>query len=135
MVLIILSIACLLLIGTSYLLSRSSVKALHPFSKPQLNQDLLKEVMIFGASGTVGDGFLKALLLDKNVQKIQVITRRLTAELMHDGTIQLIFPPPFLKNFCMHSSQEITESLAGAYLQGKEKNYVSDQEIDDVRRD
>jgi hypothetical protein len=77
-VLIILSIAWLLLIVTGYLLSRSSVKALHPFSKPQLNQNPLKEVMIFGASGTVGDGVLKALLMDKNVQKIQVITRRLT---------------------------------------------------------
>jgi hypothetical protein len=54
------------------------VKTLHPLAKPQLNQDPLKEVMIFGASGTVGDGILKALLMDKNVQKVQVITRRLT---------------------------------------------------------
>jgi hypothetical protein len=77
-VLIILGIACLLLIGAGYLLSRSSVKTFHPLATPQLNQDPLKEVMIFGASGTVGDGILKALLMDKNVQKIQVITRRLT---------------------------------------------------------
>ena len=77
-VLIISGIAFLLLIGSGYLLSRSSVNTLIPFSKPQLNQEALKEVMIFGASGTVGDGILKALLMDKNVQKIQVITRRLT---------------------------------------------------------
>jgi nucleoside-diphosphate-sugar epimerase len=60
------------------LISRSSVEDLQPISKPKLNQDSLKEVIVFGASGTVGDGILKALLMDKNVQKIQVITRRLT---------------------------------------------------------
>jgi len=78
MALIILGIAILLILGAGYLLSRSSVKDFHPLSKPQLNQDPLKEVMIFGASGTVGDGILKALLRDRVVQKIQVITRRLT---------------------------------------------------------
>jgi hypothetical protein len=77
-VLTILGIAGLLLMGAGYLLSRSSVEDLRPFPNPLLNQDPLKEVMIFGASGTVGDGILKALLMDKNVQKIQVITRRLT---------------------------------------------------------
>jgi hypothetical protein len=76
--LVLLGIACLLFIGAVSLLSRSSVKTIHPLSSPLLNQDPLKEVMIFGASGTVGDGILKALLMDKNVQKIQVITRRLT---------------------------------------------------------
>ena len=77
-VLILLGIACLTLIGAGYLLSSSSVKTSQPLPEPQLNQDSLKEVMIFGASGTVGDGILKALLMDKNVQRIQVITRRLT---------------------------------------------------------
>ena len=61
-VLIILGIACLLLMGAGYLLSCSSVEDLRPLPKPLLNQDPLKEVMIFGASGTVGDGILKALL-------------------------------------------------------------------------
>jgi hypothetical protein len=74
-VLIILGVACLTLIGNSYWLSSSSVKIFQPIPKPQLNQDSLKEVMIFGASGTAGDGILKALLMDKNVQKIQVINR------------------------------------------------------------
>ena len=77
-VLTMLGIVFLLLMGAGYILSRSSVEDLRPFPKPLLNQDPLKEVMIFGASGTVGDGILKALLMDKNVQKIQVITRRLT---------------------------------------------------------
>ncbi len=74
----ILIIACLLFIGAVYLISRPGVKNIPPLSKPEISQGPLKEVMIFGASGTVGDGILKALLMDKNVQKIQVITRRLT---------------------------------------------------------
>ena len=60
------------------MISRPGVKDIQPLSQPQLNRDLLNEVMIFGASGTVGDGILKALLMDKKVEKIQVITRRLT---------------------------------------------------------
>ena len=77
-ILIIFVAVCLLFIGAVYLISRPGVKDIQPFSKPELNQDPLKEVMIFGASGTVGDGMLKTLLMDKNVHKIQVITRRLT---------------------------------------------------------
>ena len=77
-IIIILGILCMLLIGAFYLISRPGVKDIQPLSQPHLNRDPLKEVMIFGASGTVGDGMLKALLTDKNVQKIQVITRRLT---------------------------------------------------------
>jgi len=77
-ILIIFVAACLLLIGAVYMISRPGVKDIEPISKPELNQGSLKEVMIFGASGTVGDGILKALLLDENVHKIQVITRRLT---------------------------------------------------------
>ena len=80
-VLVIGGIACLILIGTGTLLSRSSAKTFQPLADPQLNQEPLKEVMIFGASGTVGNGILKALLMDKNVQKIHVITRRLTARI------------------------------------------------------
>ena len=77
-VLLIFGIACLLFIGAAYSISRSSVEDIQPILTPQLSQDPLKEVMIFGASGTVGDGILKALIMDKKVQKIQVITRRLT---------------------------------------------------------
>ena len=65
-------------IVTGSLLSPSIAETIQPLADPQLNKQALKEVMIFGASGTVGDGILKALIMDKNVQKIQVITRRLT---------------------------------------------------------
>ena len=77
-VLIIAGIACLMLIATGSFLSPSIAGSNTPLANPQLNKESLNEVMIFGASGTVGDGIFKALLMDKNVQKIQVITRRLT---------------------------------------------------------
>ncbi len=54
------------------------MKSIRPMSKPELDQSLLKEVMVFGASGTLGDGILKALLKDIYVEKIHVITRRET---------------------------------------------------------
>ena len=77
-ILIIISLTCLVFAGGGNLPLCSAVEEIQPDPDPQLNIEPLKEVMIFGASGTVGDGMFKALLMDKNVQKIQVITRRLT---------------------------------------------------------
>ena len=37
-----------------------------------------QEITIFGASGTAGDGILKAALADPDIETIQVITRRAT---------------------------------------------------------
>ena len=71
-------ITCLMLVATVSLFSPAIAETITPLANPQLNKEPLKEVMIFGATGTVGDGIFKALLLDKNVQKIHVITRRLT---------------------------------------------------------
>ena len=75
---IILFMACLIFTGAGHLSACLAVETIQPDPQPQLNPEPLKEVIIFGASGTVGDGMFKALLLDKNVQKIHVITRRLT---------------------------------------------------------
>ena len=44
----------------------------------------IAEVAIFGASGTAGDGILKALLADTDVQTVHVITRRTTPR-MEEG--------------------------------------------------
>jgi len=41
-------------------------------------------VMVFGASGTVGDGLLKAAIEDPNVKKVYVVTRN-TSPRMEDG--------------------------------------------------
>ncbi|MDX2428861.1 MAG: hypothetical protein QNK22_09235 [Xanthomonadales bacterium] len=42
-------------------------------------------VAIFGASGTAGDGILKAALADPEIDQILVITRRNTAMLMKNA--------------------------------------------------
>ena len=56
-------------------------------------------------------------------------------QLMPDRIIQLISNLPFPKSFFLHSSQELTESATKAYLQGRDKKYVSDKEIDDLLKD
>ena len=35
-------------------------------------------VMVFGATGSVGDGLLKAALLDPEVEEVHVVTRRMS---------------------------------------------------------
>ena len=53
-----------------------------PLSNPETGR--VNKIAIFGASGTAGDGILKASLADPNVSTIQVITRRATPR-MEDG--------------------------------------------------
>ena len=45
-------------------------------SNPAIDEDANKVVMVFGATGSVGDGLLKAAVEDPNVDKVYVITRR-----------------------------------------------------------
>jgi len=59
----------------------------------------------------------------------------LKIQLMDDGTIQLIPKTPHRYSNYMDSDPEMTKSAARAYLQGKEKKYVSEQEIDDLLKD
>jgi uncharacterized protein YbjT (DUF2867 family) len=49
---------------------------LSPEASPKLQQDANQVVMVFGATGSVGDGLLKAALEDSEVEKVYVITRR-----------------------------------------------------------
>ena len=46
----------------------------------------VREVAIFGASGTAGDGILKAAMASDDISKIYVVTRRLTPR-MEEGTV------------------------------------------------
>ena len=49
-------------------------------------------IMIFGASGTVGDGILKAALADPDIKKIHVITRCATPRIeegVTSGKVQM----------------------------------------------
>ena len=49
-----------------------------PATISDTNTDRHKTVAIFGATGTAGDGLLKAAMNDPDVQRIHVITRRLS---------------------------------------------------------
>lgn len=52
-----------------------------PVEDVPLDANALDTIAIFGASGTAGDGILKAALADPNVRTIHVITRRATARI------------------------------------------------------
>ena len=58
------------------------------------SQEVPPEVIaLFGASGTAGDGILKAALADPDIRKIHVITRRATARIeegIASGKVQMI---------------------------------------------
>ena len=45
-------------------------------SNPAIDEDANKVVMVFGATGSVGDGLLKAAVEDPNVDKVYAITLR-----------------------------------------------------------
>jgi hypothetical protein len=56
-------------------------------------------IAIFGASGTAGDGILKAALASPDISKIHVVTRRVTARMKdqsNSGKIQLIMHSDYL---------------------------------------
>lgn len=55
-----------------YLSQGSITPALQPTLDPQAN----RVVMVFGATGSVGDGLLRAAMDDPEVEKIYVVTRR-----------------------------------------------------------
>jgi uncharacterized protein YbjT (DUF2867 family) len=46
-----------------------------PAREPELDLNANRVVMVFGATGSVGDGLLKAAIDDPNVKKIYVVTR------------------------------------------------------------
>lgn len=50
--------------------------SLTPSQDPALQEDANKVVMVFGATGSVGDGLLKAAVEDADVEKVYVVTRR-----------------------------------------------------------
>lgn len=50
--------------------------SLTPAQNPQLQEDANKVVMVFGATGSVGDGLLKAAVEDPDVEKVYVVARR-----------------------------------------------------------
>ena len=74
------------------------------FTKPEKVPDSVEldaplEIAIFGASGTAGDGILKAALATDDINKIYVITRRLTDRIqagVNAGKVQIIMHSDYL---------------------------------------
>ncbi|MBU1537186.1 hypothetical protein KKF84_17855, partial [Myxococcota bacterium] len=76
------------------ILCAACAKDLRPKSPPRLQPALITEVMLFGGTGTVGDGILKALLSEPRVKTIHVVTRRLTKRIsagVKMGKVQVIY--------------------------------------------
>jgi|AntAceMinimDraft_17_1070374.scaffolds.fasta_scaffold100386_1 hypothetical protein len=79
---IIKTLALLLILGLSLLIigmntwGALTLGSITPSTAPKLDAGANKVVMIFGATGSVGDGLLKAAVEDAEVEKIYVITRR-----------------------------------------------------------
>lgn len=62
-------------------------------------------IAIFGASGTAGDGILKAALADADVRKIHVITRRATPRIeegVASGEVQMTLHTDYLDYTAIH---------------------------------
>ena len=67
-------------------------------------------IAIFGATGTAGDGILKAALADTNVQEIQVITRRLSPRIeegVASGKVKMTLHSDYLDYAAIH--EQISE--------------------------
>jgi len=72
-----------------------------------------KTIAIFGASGTAGDGILKAALADPGIEKIHVITRRATPRIeegVASGKVQMTLHMDYLEYAAIH--EQIAEADA-----------------------
>jgi len=80
-------IALFFVVGTILLLAASNIwgaltlGSLVPAPEPARDQNANRVVAVFGATGSVGDGLLKAALEDPDVKKVYVITRRSSARI------------------------------------------------------
>ncbi len=68
---------------------------------PAMESELVRHetVMIFGASGTAGDGILKAALADPDIETIHVVTRRRTPRIdagVADGKVEVTMHTDYL---------------------------------------
>jgi len=73
----------------------------------------LETIMIFGASGTAGDGILKAALADPGIEKIHVITRRATPRIeagVASGKVQMTLHMDYLDYSAIH--EQVAEADA-----------------------
>ena len=73
---LILLLGFLLVIVAFDLWGALTLGAINPAAEPELIENANKVVMVFGATGSVGDGLLKAAMEDPDVAQIHVIARR-----------------------------------------------------------
>jgi len=78
---VLLLVALLLLIVSFNIWGFVTQGSLQPLEKPQRDADANRVVMVFGATGSVGDGLLKAAIEDPSVERVIVVTRRTTARI------------------------------------------------------
>lgn len=73
-----------------------------------------RTIAIFGASGTAGDGILKAALADPNVETIHVITRRETPRIREGvdaGKVQMTLHMDYLDYAAIHEEMASVEAV------------------------
>jgi len=75
-------LALILLVGVALLVlalnlwGAFTLGSLRPSANAVVDEQANQVVMVFGATGSVGDGLLKAAVADPNVEKVYVVTRR-----------------------------------------------------------
>lgn len=78
-------------------------RSIEPFPEQTVNHDA---IALFGASGTAGDGILKAALADPDVRTIHVITRRSTPRIeagIAAGKVQMTQHTDYLDYTAIHA--------------------------------
>jgi hypothetical protein len=76
-----------------------------PAEDAPLDASRLNTIALFGASGTAGDGILKAAMADPNVEKIHVVTRRPTPRIeegMASGKVKMTLHRDYLDYSALH---------------------------------
>lgn len=99
-------LAPLALFAAFYLLA-FTVNMLNSDEIPVIESELAmhENIAIFGASGTAGDGILKAALADPNIKQILVVTRRTTPRIdkgIASGKVQMILHLDYLDYSAIH---------------------------------
>ncbi|MEH6589118.1 MAG: hypothetical protein V7746_02615 [Halioglobus sp.] len=82
---------------------------INPTDTAQYDDEANKVVMVFGATGSVGDGLLKAAIEDPTVEKVYVLSRRSSERIdagVTSGKVTLYLHPDFT------NYSEISEQLA-----------------------
>lgn len=114
------------------LIYASALVAVAVDDTPPLNEaatpSMPETVAIFGASGTAGDGILKAALADPTIQKIHVITRRATSRIEEGvaaGRVQMTLHMDYLEYSAIH--EQIAEADAVYWAIGLSSFGVDEQ--------